>query len=73
MESSALVDVEEELGNLRNSRMMQMVLQYIDVVAFAQSGISGQVIGCRESSESDGTPRTSEAEYGRRCMDATHG
>ena len=74
-ESNALVDVEEELTNRRNitAAPTQTVLQRIDGIPSAQSGASGQVVGCRESSASDGAPGTPEAEHRRRRMDATHG
>ena len=47
VQSSAFIDVEEELGNLRNSitaltQMMQMVLQRLDGMVFAQFATSGQ-------------------------------
>ena len=52
-EGSALVDVEEELGNLPKytaalTQMMQTVLQRLDMLGYDPSGSSGQVIGCRE-------------------------
>ena len=61
---STSVDVKDELDNLRNStasltQMMQTVLwRIVDVVTSAQSGTSGQIVGCRENSTSYGAPET---------------
>ena len=63
VEGSALVDVEEELVNLQNNtpaltQMVQTVLQLLDMMESCQSGTSGQVVDCTESSASDDAPGT---------------
>ena len=63
VEGSSLVDVKEELGNLRNrttvlTQMIQTVLKRIDGMVSPQSGTSGQVVGCIESYASGGAPGT---------------